>query len=394
MLDLEKIKEDFVTTKGVRNCLQMGMIFLRDEKDIKKFTPEMLEEFIESIADIWKPEGDAKEEKSKKETVAKLKKILPPLQKNIKKYVIAETKVDKAKYKNAIPLFEEWQKYIDQKLYKNLDLKLANPFLTVSIANSLDDGISFQNSQKVTRRAVTEWGGKFEGAFAIFNPKVKAFNAGRMDVRLGSTVYDIKSGPNVLNLRDVDGINKKITLIPELKNKSFGEFIGVTSYKVGIIYGRWELRNTYMKKIKEGGIVIGPDTWKELTGDEWNAFKFFIWQIRYGVEKLNKKYSVADLEKAVKIYLKSFYGNEKLSGFTEQTKRNYSLADDDAKVGDDGQCNSCHRKFKKGRKRWEEEETGKQFCKKCVKQQADPKLFAKAENDPEFKIIKKIISKS
>ena len=47
MLDLEKIKKDFVTTEGVRNCLQMGMIFLRDEKDIKKFTPEKLEEFIE-----------------------------------------------------------------------------------------------------------------------------------------------------------------------------------------------------------------------------------------------------------------------------------------------------------------------------------------------------------
>ena len=148
-----------------------------------------------------------------------------------------------------------------------------------------------------------------------------------------------------------------------------------------------------MKKIKEGGIVIGPDTWKELTGDEWNAFKFFIWQIRYGVEELNKKWSVADLQKAVKIFLKSFYGNEKLSGFTEQTKRNYSLADDDAEE-EDGQCNSCHVKFKKGRKRWEEEDTGKQFCKKCVRLQVDPKLFAKAEEDPEFKIMKKIISKS
>ena len=312
MLDLEKIKKDFVTTKGVRNCLQMGMIFLRNEKDIKKFTPEMLEEFIETVVEIWKPEGDAKAEKSKKETIAKLKKILPSLQENIKKYVIVETKVHKAAYENAKPLFEKWQKYINEKLRENMDLKLANPFLTVSIANNLDDGISFQNSQKETRRAVTVWGGEFEGSFAIFNPKVKNFNAGRMDVKFGSTVYDIKSGPNVLNLRDVDGINKKISLIPELKNKSFGEFIEVTSYKVGIIYGRWELRNTYMKQIKEGGIVIGPDTWNELTGDGWNAFKFFIWQIRYGVEELNKKWSATDLEKAVKIFLNSFYGDEEL----------------------------------------------------------------------------------
>ena len=73
-----------------------------------------------------------------------------------------------------------------------------------------------------------------------------------------------------------------------------------------------------MKKIKEGGLVIGPDTWKELTGDEWNAFKFFIWQIRYGVEELNKKWSAADLQKAVKIFLNSFYGDEELLAKAEK----------------------------------------------------------------------------
>jgi len=149
-----------------------------------------------------------------------------------------------------------------------------------------------------------------------------------------------------------------------------------------------------MKKIKDDGIVIGPDTWEELALDDWNSFRFFMWQIRYGIEELNKEWSYADLQKAVKIFLKSFYGNEKLSGFTEKTKRNYSLVDDDAEVGEDGQCHSCHRKFKKGKKRWEEEETGKQFCKKCVQLQVDPKLFAKAEEDPEFKIVEKLISKN
>ena len=70
-----------------------------------------------------------------------------------------------------------------------------------------------------------------------------------MDIKLVSTLYDIKSGPNVLNLRDVDGVNKKIDLISKLQNKSFGKFIEVTNYKVAIIYGNWELRNSYMKKI-------------------------------------------------------------------------------------------------------------------------------------------------
>ena len=410
MLDREKIQEDFKIEKlnkkgkmvkrkrskkdGTLNCLEMGMAFLRNEEDLKNFTPEMLTDFIKAIVDIWKPEGDKKAEQNKKETKAELEKMLPLLQKNIKKYVKAETKVHEATYENAKRLFEEWQKYINGKLRKDMDLKLANPFLTVSIANTLKDGIAFQTYQKITRRSVTEWGGIFEGAFAIFNPKVKTFHAGRMDVKVDSTASDIKSGPNVLNFRDVDGINKKISLIPELKNKSFGKFIEVTSYKVGIIYGRWELRNSYMKKIKDDGIIIGPKTWKEFSGDDWNAFRFYMWQIRYGIEELNKKWSYDDLQKAVEIFLKSFYGNEKLSGFTKATERNYSLADDDAGVGKDGQCHSCGRKFKKGKKRWEEGETGKQFCKKCAEQRVDPELLAKVEADPEFKIVKKLISES
>ena len=290
MLDLEKVKEDFVATEGVINCLQMGIIFLRNEKDIKKFTLEMVDDFIETIVGIWKPEGDEKAEKKKKEAVIELEKILPGLQKNIEKYIKEEKKtIGVVKYENAKRIFREWEDFIIEKLRSDLNLDLANPFLTVSVKKNLKAGIDFQLAAKQTRLTVTDWGGIFEG------------------------------------------VNKKIDLISKLQNKSFGKFIEVTSYKVGIIYGRWELRNSYMKKIKEGGLVIGPDTWKELTGDEWNAFKFFIWQIRYGVEELNKKWSAADLQKAVKIFLNSFYGDEE--------------------------------------------------------------LLAKAEKDPEFKILKKLISK-
>ena len=127
----------------------------------------MLTDFIKAIVDIWKPEATEKAEQEKQEATIDLEKMLPLLQENIEKYVKVETKVDAPTYENAKPLFEEWQKYINEKLRKNMDLKLANPFLTVSIANNLDDGIAFQNSQKETRRAVTEWGGKFEGSFAI-----------------------------------------------------------------------------------------------------------------------------------------------------------------------------------------------------------------------------------
>ena len=85
MLDREKIREDFkinVTSKkgkmverkrgkkdGTLNCLEMGMAFLRNEKDLTNFTPVMLADFIEAILDFWKPEGDDKGEKRKKETL-------------------------------------------------------------------------------------------------------------------------------------------------------------------------------------------------------------------------------------------------------------------------------------------------------------------------------------
>ena len=78
MLDREKIQEDFKIEKlnkkgkmvkrkrskkdGTLNCLEMGMAFLRNEEDIKNFTPEMLTDFIKAIVDIWKPEGDKKAE--------------------------------------------------------------------------------------------------------------------------------------------------------------------------------------------------------------------------------------------------------------------------------------------------------------------------------------------
>ena len=63
MLDRKKIQEDFKIEKknkkgkivkrnisdGTLNCLEMGMAFLRNEKDIKKFTPKMLTDFIKAI---------------------------------------------------------------------------------------------------------------------------------------------------------------------------------------------------------------------------------------------------------------------------------------------------------------------------------------------------------
>ena len=66
MLDREKILEDFKIDKknkkgkivkgnisdGTLNCLEMGMAFLRNEKDLTNFTPVMLADFIEEIMSL------------------------------------------------------------------------------------------------------------------------------------------------------------------------------------------------------------------------------------------------------------------------------------------------------------------------------------------------------
>ncbi|MBL76977.1 MAG: hypothetical protein CL763_08660 [Chloroflexi bacterium] len=335
MLDRENLQNDFQKivvdktgkqkqrkrgkTDGELNCLEMGMVFLKNERDISKFTPKMLNEFIETIVDIWKPEGNNEAIQRKKKAKKELKEILEKFKKNPDKYIVnVPQRTEKITYENSKWIFEEWEKNIQEKI-NNYSLDLANPFMMASVEKSFAEGKIFAIKQIQTRIAVTYWGGIFEKCFSIFTTNVESFNAGRMDIKVKKILFDIKSGPNVLNQRDVDGINKKIELISGLKKKSFGKFIEVEEYKVGIIYGRWKLRNSFMKKIigagnneqysKKSGIVIGTDLWKLVTDNEWNAFKFFIWQIRYGVQELKKKWTLKDLNDAVDIFLDSFYGN-------------------------------------------------------------------------------------
>ena len=107
MLDREKILEDFKIDKknkkekivkrnisdGTLNCLEMGMAFLRNEKDLSDFNSEMITDFIEAIANIWEPAPNQEEERRKEATVAELKNILPLLQKEIAKYIVKEKAV-------------------------------------------------------------------------------------------------------------------------------------------------------------------------------------------------------------------------------------------------------------------------------------------------------------
>ena len=104
MLDRENLQNDFQKivvdktgkqkqrkrgkTDGELNCLEMGMVFLKNERDISKFTPKMLNEFIETIVDIWKPEGNNEAIQRKKKAKKELKEILEKFKKNPDKYIV------------------------------------------------------------------------------------------------------------------------------------------------------------------------------------------------------------------------------------------------------------------------------------------------------------------
>jgi len=75
------------------------------------------------------------------------------------------------------------------------------------------------------------------------------------------------------------------------------------------MYGRKEFAKPWMRD-SDGMIIFGSDSWKKLTGDEWNSYKLFLWQIRYKFEKSKKGWSRKDLKDAVEHFVDSYYGND------------------------------------------------------------------------------------
>ena len=125
----EKIKRDI--SDGTLNCLEMGMAFLRNEKDLTAFTPVMLMDFINVIMDIWEPEEGGKGEERKKETLLELRRILAFLHGHITEYVKAVKVRQPTTYKDVKPIFEKWQKHIDDEINGILDLKFKISLSTI-----------------------------------------------------------------------------------------------------------------------------------------------------------------------------------------------------------------------------------------------------------------------
>jgi len=320
MLDFEILKEkldanDIQLKKNLKTCLQLGINLLESETSIIKFENSWFDDFSQTVVDIWLPNPTDKEKIKKNET----KKILP------KSFLIAKqefdsifiskkTKTLEPTYEKSISLFDEWHDSVLQTRtdFEEGAIAYANPYLTISVEDSLNNGSNFQKHAKIASSVETKWGSWGEKGLDIFNNNLIPVHAGRIDFRLGRKLYDVKSGPNVLNLRDVDGARLKQSKIRALSEEtSFKNLIGVDDFSVGIVYGREALATKNWMRDTDGLIIFGIDTWKTLTGDEWNAYRFFIWNLRYNVEKLKQTWSRDDLNQAVKMFVDSFYGENK-----------------------------------------------------------------------------------
>lgn len=320
MLNLETLKEklsdnDVKLTTGLKTCLKMGVNLLKTEKSILKFKDSWFDEFSQTVVDIWLPNPTTDQKKKKTKT----KNILPKSFLIVKQefdLIFSDEKVTKSKptYKKSKSLFDEWRKsvLVTRKDFEEGAIAYANPYLTISVEETLEEGSDFQKHAKIASSLETKWGNWGEKGLELFNNNLIPVHAGRIDFRLGKKLYDVKSGPNVLNLRDVDGARLKQGKIKQLsKQKSFKNLIGVNDFSVGIIYGREELATKPWMQNTNGLIIFGVDTWRTLTGDEWNAYRFFIWNLRYNIEELKQTWSSVNLTQAVKMFVDSFYGENK-----------------------------------------------------------------------------------
>jgi hypothetical protein len=97
--------------------------------------------------------------------------------------------------------------------------------------------------------------------------------------------------------------------------KEFTEILKVNDFRVAISYGKESIAELFMRD-GTGLIMFGADTWKVLTGDEFNAFRLFLWQLRYLITELDSKWDRSTVHECLSETLDSFYDDkidEKLS---------------------------------------------------------------------------------
>lgn len=106
----------------------------------------------------------------------------------------------------------------------------------------------------------------------------------------------------------IDNATEKRRKIREMAFSSdLREIVKVTDFKVATVYGKKSSAEMYMQSEDSGLILFSTDTWKILTGDEWNAYRFFIWQLQYLIQSKKWKPDKEMIIKSLEVFFKCSY---------------------------------------------------------------------------------------
>lgn len=144
----------------------------------------------------------------------------------------------------------------------------------------------------------------------MFNSNISIIGAAGYDCILNNTAYDIKSGPNVMNKDQVEIAKIKRETIQNLsREKRLQTLLNVNDFKVAIAYGKSSIADMFM--LNNGDLIIfGVDCWKELTGDESNIFRLFLWQLKYQILEKKGKWDKQIINECISQFIQTFYDNE------------------------------------------------------------------------------------
>jgi hypothetical protein len=163
---------------------------------------------------------------------------------------------------------------------------LGWPIQTLLLAAkaSFSDGKKFQMGAKLASSIETGWGNWIEEIIPLFNRSIYEVHSGNYDYVLKQIAYDVKSGPNSMNNAQVESAKRKRNVIRRLyTEKGFENIIYVRDFKIALCYGKKSIARMFMRD-DTGLIGFAAESWRELTGDEWNACRLFLWQLRYSIE--------------------------------------------------------------------------------------------------------------
>lgn len=326
MLDSKKasqiLKENGIEVGKFANPLKISLGMLETEAGIHSIVKRgMSKKYAQAVAEIWKPiPADKKEEKSKLSVMKGLPAVYSIISENLESLTVPRARQPAVSYGTMVPLFDSLDNGFaeSEKEKSEENGGLSNPYLTVSIKGSLEEGRTFQLDARMVHSVETKWGNWIHRVIPKFNNSILDIGAGGFDCVLRKVAYDIKAGPNILNKSDIEALRRRREIIRNVsKTPDLKDLVKVSEFKVAVSYGRESGAGTFMKGQK-GLIIFGTDAWRELTGNEWNAYRLFLWQIRYKVEKggeglddKSAKWHKKALRESVFEYLDAFYDDPK-----------------------------------------------------------------------------------